>query len=105
MRLPSLILVLAISGCKSSSSSEQRLTEILSQRLTEIPSSDAISIQLEDVVGVGQVEVPIRQVNSFGIGIPGGTASVAIRGGGSIQSSDIEFDAYGYANAVQNYIA
>ena len=53
MRLPSLILVLAISGCKSSSSSEQRLTEILSQRLTETHSSDAISIQLEDVVGVG----------------------------------------------------
>ena len=74
-------------------------TQLLQKRLVEIETSGAISIQLDDAVGVGTVHIPIRQVNSFGVGIPGGTASIAVRGGGSIATSEVEFDAYGYANA------
>jgi len=91
MRLPTMVIVIALMGCKDDPSSNQRLIEI--------ESSGAISIQLDDAVGVGAVDVPIRQVNSFGVGISGGTASIAVRGGGSIATSEVEFDAYGYANA------
>jgi len=91
MRLSPLTVIIALAGCKSETSSDQRLMEI--------ESSEVISIQLDDVVGVGTLDVPIRQVNSFGIGIPGGTASIAVRGGGSIPTNEVTFDAYGYANA------
>ncbi len=94
MRLPSLSIIVALSGCKTETTA--------TQRLTQITASDAISIQLEDAVGVGPVHIPIRQVNSYGIGIPGGSASIAVRGGGSISSSEVLFDAYGYAEVTVN---
>jgi hypothetical protein len=91
MRLPTLVMAIALIGCKDENSSRQRLAEI--------ESSDAISIQLDDAVGVGAIELPIRQVNSFGVGIPGGSATIAVRGGGSLATNVVEFDAYGYGNA------
>ena len=96
MRLPTLSIMIALWGCKTESTT--------TQRLTPIAASDAISIQLADAVGIGPVQVPVRQVNSYGVGVPGGSASVAIRGAGSIASSEVLFDAYGYAELTVDVI-
>jgi hypothetical protein len=90
MRLASLTVLISLSGCK------QETAEPIS--LVAIQGDEPISIQLHDAVGSGSVHVPIRQVNSYGIGVPGGTAMVAVRNGGSIPGGEVSFDAYGYGN-------
>jgi len=91
--IPSLIIPLALAaGCAE--------TKSTISTLTEVDGSDAVSIQLDDAVGSGVVRIPIRQVNAYGIGIPGGTARLAIRGGGATFRKDIvTFDSHGYATA------
>jgi hypothetical protein len=89
----SIVVALALTaGCAE--------THTPSTVLTEIDASDAVSIQLNDAIGDRVVRVPIRQVNSYGVGVPGGTARLAIRGGGASFEEDIvSFDSHGYATA------
>ena len=90
--IPSLLTALVLTGGAEETTSPTTLTEI--------DASDAISIQLDDAVGNGIVRVPIRQVNSYGIGVPGGTARLAIKGGSATFQNDVvTFDDHGYATA------
>ena len=91
MRPKSMIATLVLVGCGSET------TEI--GRLVPIQADTAVAIQLHDAVGYGTVAVPIRQTNSYGIAIPGGGVSIAVRGGGTIAGSELTFDATGYATA------
>jgi hypothetical protein len=84
--------LVSLGGCKNTKSTPSVLVEI--------DASAPMSIQLSNGVGDGTVTIPIRQVNSYGVGVPGGTASLAIRGGGAqLYENPVEFDAYGYATA------
>ena len=65
-------------------------------RLTPVDASAPISIQLHDTMGSGTFPVSVRQVNSFGVGVSGGTARVAVRGGATIPAGTVTFDASGY---------
>jgi len=91
MRPKSIIATLVLLGCGSET------TEI--GRLVPIQADTAVAIQLHDAVGYGTVAVPIRQTNSYGIAIPGGGVSIAVRDGGTIAGSELTFDATGYATA------
>ena len=91
MRPHPLIVLLALAGCGSES------TE--SFRLVEIDASTPMAIQVHDAVGRGTVAVPIRQINSYGVAVPGGDVSIAVRGGGTIAGSELTVDATGYATA------
>jgi hypothetical protein len=79
---------LALIGCNTE--------ETTLARLTPVDASAPMSIQLHDAVGSGTIPVSIRQVNSFGVGVSGGTATVAVRGGATIPTGTVTFDSYGY---------
>jgi hypothetical protein len=86
------VSMLALAACKK--------TKHTPSVLVEIDATDPMSIQLSDGVGRGTVTIPIRQVNSYGVGVPGGSASLAIRGGdAALYTNTVEFDAHGYAIA------
>ena len=91
MRPQSIIATLTLLGCGSESSE--------SSRLLPIQASEPVAIQLHSAIGRGTVAVPIRQINSYGIGVPGGGVSIAVRSGGSIPGSELDFDSTGYATA------
>ncbi len=92
MRPTPLIMTLALMGCG------EEVTE--TARLHEVDASTVMGITLHDAAGSGTVAVPIRQINSYGVAIGGGSASVAVRGGGTIAGNQLTFDATGYATAL-----
>jgi hypothetical protein len=94
MRPHTPITLLVLAGCGSEPES--------TFRLVEIDASTPMAIQLHDAVGQGTVAVPIRQTNSYGAAVSGGSISIAVRGGGSIAGSELSFDATGYATAFVN---
>ena len=65
-------------------------------RLTPVDASAPMSIQLHNTVGSGTFPVSIRQVNSFGVGVGGGSAMIAVRGGATIPAGTVTFDSSGY---------
>jgi len=85
----SMLALIALTGCGEDKPSLERLVPI--------DASDPVSIQLHDAVGDRTVAVSLRQVNSYGVGVGGGTAFVAVRGGASIASGRVSFDSTGYA--------
>ena len=85
----SMLALIALTGCGEDKPSLERLVPI--------DASDPVSIQLHDAVGDRTVAVSLRQVNSYGVGVGGGTAFVAVRGGASIASGRVSFDSTRYA--------
>lgn len=88
MRPLSTLALMALTGCGEEESNVERLVSI--------DAASPVSIQLHDTVGDRTIPVSLRQVNSYGVGVGGGTAFVAVRGGASIASGRVAFDSTGY---------
>ncbi len=92
MRVPSAFLFLVLVGCADDPSASLEL-------LVPIDTSeDALSLEVASAQGVGVVEVPVRLVNTYGMSVPGGSVTVSTTAG-ELPAPDIEFDAFGYAEA------
>ena len=88
MRPASTAALIALIGCGQD--------EPTTARLLPIDADAPVSIQLHDTVGDGTIAVSVRQVNSYGIGVGGGSAFVAVRGGATIPAGTVNFDSTGY---------
>ncbi len=60
---------------------------------------EALTLEVAPSVGVGELRMPVRLVNQYGMAVRGTSVSVTATGG-TLESSELEFDAFGYADAV-----
>ena len=88
MRPISTVALIALVGCGTEEST--------TSRLIAVEADQPVSIQLHDTVGDTTIPVSVRQVNSYGAAVPGGTAFVAVRGGATIPTGRVAFDSTGY---------
>ena len=62
------------------------------------PVEDGMTLEVASGQGVGTAVVPVRLVNTYGMSVPGGSVSVSTSRG-TLQASELSFDAFGYAEA------
>jgi len=89
----SILLALVLGGCADDPTSSIEL-------LVAVEEEDQVlSLEVAPAVGVGELRMPIRLVNQYGMAVPGTSVSVTATGG-LLQSPELEFDAFGYADAI-----
>lgn len=88
MRPAHTVALIALMGCGTE--------ESRTARLVAVDGTEPVSVQLHDTVGTGTIPVSVRQVNSYGVGVGGGSAFVAVRGGATIPAGTVQFDSTGY---------
>lgn len=91
--LAALVPGLLLAACAEDPSSSLELMVPLDE------VEDGLSLEVASAQGLGTVRVPVRLVNTYGMSVPGGSVTVSASAG-TLESTEIDLDAFGYAEAV-----
>jgi hypothetical protein len=68
--------------------------------LVYIEAETSLALQAFDAVGVSSVEVPMRRVNAYGVGVGGEALAISVDGAEGRAPTQVQFDSYGYGSTL-----
>jgi hypothetical protein len=68
--------------------------------LVYIEAETSLALQTFDAVGVSSVEVPMRRINAYGVGVGGEALAISVDGAEGSAPTQVQFDSYGYGSTL-----